>query len=72
MLWLQEVAAMAIQRTKQKAKEHDERIDKQLDASIEPAKRLPTRKTLPQPEKLDPRARIQPSKQKHPPRAPGP
>lgn len=63
---------MAIPRTKQKAKVHDETIDKQLDAAIEPARRLPRRQTLPELEKSDPRARTQPSKQRHPPRAPGP
>lgn len=61
---------MAIQRSKAKAREKGENVDKQLDDSVEPTKRLTNR--LPTPEKVDPRSRVQPSKQKHPPRAPGP
>ncbi|MBS1153831.1 MAG: hypothetical protein H6Q89_5529 [Myxococcaceae bacterium] len=61
---------MAIQRSKKTTAERQDRIEKQIDYSVEPAKRL--KKKLPIPEKYDPRSRVQPSKQKHPPRAPGP
>jgi hypothetical protein len=57
-------------RSKEKAREKNEGLDKQLNDSAEPAKRLTKR--LPTPEKVDPRSSVQPSKQKHPPRAPGP
>lgn len=61
---------MAIERIKRISKEKDETIDKEIDASVEPARRLP--RNSPPPEKADPRSHTQPSKQRHPPRPPGP